>query len=383
MEAARHRNTAEERPRILIVDDDPATLRAMELMLQKEFAVTKAGSGTEAVDLIRKGTAFEVVSLDLQMPGISGVDALRTIKQLSPSTEVMLVTGFLNIDAAKQAIRSGAYDYVEKPITRKILVAAIKRGVARRLKTADSERTRKQLEVVKAKLVHTERLSAIGAMLAGVIHEINNPLGIIKGYSELLLMSEHAPEEDRKKVEQIVEAAKRCQNITSAILDFARKKAPKPERVNVNDVLDRMLTLKSIDLTKNRIAVDRNFAENLPDVCADANQIHHVFLKIVTNAQHAMKVQERPKLLGLKTRAQESRVRVYIKDNGPGIPKENLRQIFEPFFTTKERGNGTGLGLSVCYDLVKDHRGEVYISSEVGTGACFVIELPVQDASKA
>jgi len=362
-----------------MVDDDPITLRAMEFMLHKEFDVTKAGNGGAAVDLISRGAAFDVVSLDLQMPGISGIEALRAIKQLSPLTEVMLITGYLNMDAAKQAIRSGAYDYIEKPITKKVLHAAVTKGVERRSKTAEAERNRKQLEVVKAKLVHTEKLSAIGEMLAGVIHEINNPLSIILGFSELLLMKEHTPEETRKRVERIVDAARLCQNITSTVLDFSRKKPSEPEPVNVNDILERMLSLKSMDLGKNRIEVDRDFAENLPNIWADTNRIQQVFLNIVTNAQQAMKAQQGLKTLGLKTRLHDRMVRVYIEDNGPGIPGEHLKKIFEPFFTTKERRTGTGLGLSVCYDLIKDHQGEIYISSEPGSGACFVIELPVME----
>ncbi len=137
-------------------------------MLRKEFDVTKVGSGNAAVDLIRGGAAFDVVSLDLQMPGISGTQALREIKQLSPFTEVVLITGCLNIDAAKQAIRSGAYDYIEKPISKKALLAVVRKGVQRRTKTAESEHTRKELETVKTRLVHTDRLSTIGEMLAAI-----------------------------------------------------------------------------------------------------------------------------------------------------------------------------------------------------------------------
>jgi two-component system NtrC family sensor kinase len=138
-----------------------------------------------------------------------------------------------------------------------------------------------------------------------------------------------------------------------------------------------LLDLKAADLRRHRITVSRQFAGNLPSLPADVNRLEQVFLNLINNAQQAMAEWEGERLLTVTTLAAADRLRIHFKDSGPGIEQANIQKIFEPFFTTKEIGKGTGLGLSICYDIIQDHGGRIYLASEPGKGADFIIELPL------
>ncbi|MBU0986496.1 MAG: response regulator [Proteobacteria bacterium] len=368
---------AQKKPRVLVVDDTDVTRRVLWFMLNKEFDVTPLESGNKAIEHIRKGEDFDVVSLDLNMPGMSGIETLQAIKQLSPTMEVLLVTAYSDVEAAKQALKLGAFDYIEKPVNKDIYREAVRSGVQRRQKALASEKAKEQLEIVKAQLVHSEKMSAIGNLLAGVVHEINNPLAGILGYSELLLLGKSSPEKTRNYIENIQNAALLCQQIVQKLLTFSRKQKPKREPVHIKNILESTLELVRHELKMNQVNVDKQLAENMPGTVADFYQIQQVFLNIISNAVQAMKPQTRTRSLIIKSEFDERAIRISFRDTGPGISPENFQKIFEPFFTTKPEGQGTGLGLSICCDIIKEHGGDIYISSDPGRGSCFFIELPI------
>ncbi len=371
-----------QRPRVLVVDDEKVTRRALELILGSEFDVTALENGNKAVDHIRQDMDVDVVSLDLNMPGMSGIETLKVIKQLSPAIEVLLVTAFQDIESAKQALKLGAYEYIEKPINNDAYRQSIRQGVRRRQKTLASEKAQQQLEVVKAQLVHSEKLSAIGELLAGVVHEINNPLAGILGYSELLLLQKPSPEKTHKYIKNIQQSAVLCQKIVQKLLAFSRKQKPKQAYVQVIDIVESTLELVEHEIKKNAVQVVKQFAENMPCTNADFYQLQQVFINIINNAVQAMKQQTRLGTLTLKSEFDEQSIRISIYDSGPGIPRENLQKIFEPFFTTKPEGKGTGLGLSICNEIIREHGGNLYVSSELGNGTRFLIELPITAPDK-
>jgi len=370
-------NKPKKQPRVLVVDDNAAIRRVMELILKSEFDVTTLGSGNKALDHIRQDNDFDVVSLDLNMPGMSGIETLQAIKQHSPKIEVLLVTAFQDLESVKQALKLGAYDYIEKPISKDAYRESIRKGVRRRTEALKSEQAVERLDIVKAQLVHSEKLSAIGQLLAGVVHEINNPLSGIVGYSDLLLATKASPEKNRKYLENIRQCAHLCQNIVQKLLAFSRKQESKREYVQIRDIVENTLELLQHEIKKNAVQVNRQFADNMPCTNVDVYQIQQVFLNIINNAVQAMQQQDRLPALTVKGEFDDRSLRISLVDNGPGIPRENLRQIFEPFFTTKPEGKGTGLGLSICYEIVQEHGGDIYVSSEPESGTCFLIELPI------
>jgi len=370
-------NNHETRPRVLIVDDSNTIRQAMCFILGSECEVTSVENGDKAFGLISQGADFDVVSLDLEMPGMTGIETLKAIKEWNPNTEVLIVTAHSDLDSAKEALKLGAYDYIDKPFEKEVYREVVRKGIERRSKSIASEKAQEELSYVKAQLIQSEKFAALGQLIAGFAHEINNPLGAILGLTELLLMKEWSPEEIRDYLEKINNGAQLSKNIVEKFLAFSRKYEKKREHIQVNTVIESTLDLKQHDFKRDRIQVVRNLAGHMPGTMADFHELQQVFLNVINNAHQAMKEQSGTGFLTIKSEFDDRAIRISFQDTGPGIPQENLQKIFEPLFTTKEIGKGTGLGLSLSCEIIKEHGGDFYVASELGKGACFVIELPI------
>ena len=367
----------DERPRILVADDDREIRRVIQFLLRTEFDVTIVENGEKAIEKVRQGNEYDVVSLDLQMPGRSGVETLKEIKQLNPTLEVLIMTAHSDIESAKKALKWGAYDYIDKPFKNETYRETIRKGVKRRQKTLTAENAIEQLEFVKVQLKESEKFAAIGQLIAGISHDLNNSLNSVIGFSDLLMMHDFPPEETMDYLKSINSGATLCVKTVQKLLGFARRQNPEREPVSVNEIITSTLELKQHDFRVDGIEVTKQLADSMPDTIADFYEIQQVLLNIVTNAHHAMKAHSGIRMLTVESEFNENAIRISFKDTGTGIPKENLQKIFEPLFTTKEKGVGTGLGLSVCYDIIKEHQGDIYVASDPGRGTSFVIELPI------
>jgi signal transduction histidine kinase/CheY-like chemotaxis protein len=249
--------------------------------------------------------------------------------------------------------------------------------------TADVEQTQSQLkqtvdtlQSTQAQLIQSEKLSAVGEFVAGVAHELNNPLATVMGFSEILKTAPVEPKYQRH-LQMIFKSAERCQKIVQSLLTFARRHQPERLPVAVNKLVEEVLEIVAYQLRTNNIEVVRDFDLQLPPVLADGHQVQQVLINLVNNARQAIESHQPSGKLIITTEADAEHVRIRIADNGPGISPENLRKIFDPFFTTKGVGKGTGLGLSLCYGLIKEHGGNISVTSKPGAGATFVVELPV------
>ncbi len=234
-------------------------------------------------------------------------------------------------------------------------------------------------KLLRQQLIQSEKLSAIGELISGIAHELNNPLTGVMGYSQLLQLRKDLDERARDSLLKINNLALRCQKIVQNLLSFARKQKPERTLANVNDILERAVELRNYELSVNNIEIVRELDRNLPKTIADAHQLQQVFLNVITNAEHAMLQAHGRGRLAIRSRtdAQNNRIVVEILDDGPGIPEAQLSKIFDPFFTTKEVGKGTGLGLSLSYGIIKEHGGNIYARSRLGDGATFIIEIPI------
>ena len=231
-------------------------------------------------------------------------------------------------------------------------------------------RQRAQAEIMKS-----ERLALIGRLAAGVAHEINNPLGGILLLSSLLLRKSKAEGTERENLQRIANDAERCQKIVQGLLDFARQREPKIEPFNVNDVVNKAISLLENQAVFHDVDIVKGLQKGLPPVGVDEGQMVQVFVNIIMNAAESMKGKGTLKV-STSHRDDTGSVEVAFTDTGEGIPEENLRHLFEPFFTTKEVGHGTGLGLSISHGIVVRHGGTISVNSRVGEGAAFVISLP-------
>jgi signal transduction histidine kinase/CheY-like chemotaxis protein len=255
-------------------------------------------------------------------------------------------------------------------------------GVFNRM-TENLKKSREQLEMTvetlkttQAQLIQSEKLSGIGEFIAGVAHELNNPLTSVIGFSELLQQAEFDAKYKRY-MEMINKSALRCQKIVQALLSFARRRAPERKVVCVNSLIDASVEILQYQLRTSNIEMIVRLDPNLPHAMVDPHQIQQVLVNIINNGRQAIEAHQPKGWIKVQTEARGGFVVITIQDSGPGITSENLSKIFDPFFTTKEVGTGTGLGLSLCYGIIKDHGGTIKPFSKTGEGATFVIELPI------
>ncbi len=241
---------------------------------------------------------------------------------------------------------------------------------------AQLEKTVEILRATQAQLSHSEKLSAVGEFVAGVAHELNNPLTALIGYSELLQMGS-VNEEQRDSLQRISSSAERCHKIVQSLLSFARQHPPERKLASVNTLVDGVIEILIYELRTNNIRVEKNLSPTLPRLLLDPHQVQQVFLNIVNNARQAIEAHRASGLIRITTIATGQKVRIIFEDDGPGISEENLAKIFNPFFTTKPVGKGTGLGLSLSYGIIQEHGGTITAASKPGVGTTFVIELPI------
>src|SRR5213594_2910854 len=242
-------------------------------------------------------------------------------------------------------------------------------------------------QALETQLVQSEKLAAVGQLVSGVAHELNNPLTSIAGLSEFLLEQKELGKKDRGHLQVIQEQAERASRIVRNLLTFARKGAAERVPVDLNDVIRRTLSLTSYDLKLKDIQVERELSGALPDVFGDRHGLQQVVLNLVTNAAHAVaeNPRERPREITVSTWF-DGQVHLRVADTGPGIPDEIAQSVFTPFFTTKEPGKGTGLGLSITYSIVESHSGQITLeprSARGGGGTAFRVDLPPAPADAA
>jgi two-component system NtrC family sensor kinase len=233
-------------------------------------------------------------------------------------------------------------------------------------------------QVLEANLVQSEKLAAVGQLVSGVAHELNNPLTSIAGLSEFLLEQKELGTKDRGHLRVIHEQAERAGRIVGNLLTFARKGPADQAPVDLNDVIQRTLALMSYDLKLKDIAIEKNLAAGLPAVLGDRHALQQVMLNLLTNAAHAAAAHRpaRTPAIEVATWA-DDRVHVRVADSGGGIPDDVVPHLFTPFFTTKEPGAGTGLGLSITYSIVESHGGHIVLERPSGRGAVFLVDLPL------
>jgi two-component system NtrC family sensor kinase len=270
-----------------------------------------------------------------------------------------------------EAIASGNLDYRLRPdkISGFDLLDEAFNNMSKSLKDRDE-----RLQKAHAQLMRSEKLAALGEMAAGVAHEINNPLGGILLYSNLVL--EDIPESStaQKNMQKIIHQTNRCKRIVQSLLDFARAPTGEMLSLQINDIVLVALNLVKDQSMFHGIEVETRFAENIGEVIGDPSRLEQVFLNLFINAADAMR--EKGGKLKITTSAVNHMVKVVIKDTGKGIDEAHLPHIFEPFFTTKDPGQGTGLGLSIVYGVIRSHNGIIDVESTPGKGTTFIVSLP-------
>lgn len=226
----------------------------------------------------------------------------------------------------------------------------------------------------QTQLHQAEKLAAMGQLVSGVAHEINNPAAIISGFAQTLLLDQLTPEQ-RETMQMMYDEATRIGRITSNLLAFARAGSKERTLVDLNDIVRRTYALRSYHLTTLNITVNLELDDDDPKLWANGSEMQQMLLNLLINAEQALTGITTRRAITIRTATIDDRIRLQVADTGPGVPAEIHGKVFDPFFTTKPEGAGTGLGLSICYGIVQDHSGRIWLDSEPGEGAVFTVEL--------
>ena len=285
-------------------------------------------------------------------------------------------TGFLHSAEYRVRHRDGSWRQVEA-VGKNMSDGEVPRDVVVTVRDITERRSAEELQQkLEAQLAQREKLAALGELLAGVAHELNNPLSVVVGHATLLRTA--ADPTVRARGEKLAAAATRCARIVKNFLALARQHAPERDRVDANAVVREVVELLAYQLRVDDVTVTLDLADNLPLFWADPHQLQQVLVNLITNAHHAVRETPAPRRVSIAARFDPERLmlRLEVSDSGRGIPPEVEARIFEPFFTTKPVGHGTGLGLPICRGIIEAHGGVLEVEGRPGVGALFRVWLP-------
>lgn len=275
----------------------------------------------------------------------------------------------------------GTWRWMEATGTNQIDNSAVNGIVINARDISDNKDAEAEIARQRENLHQREKLAAMGSLLAGVAHELNNPLSIVVGRATML-QEEAADEGTRSIADKIRSAAERCARIVKTFLSMARQRKPEQTAIEINTVLDDCVEMLAYGLRTAGVTVEKNLAPNLPSISGNADQLHQVFLNLIVNAQQAMESRPAPRKLRIVSSQRDGHVRVLIADNGPGIAPAIRSRIFDPYFTTKPPGGGTGVGLAVSLGIVESHSGSLTVDCPPEGGAVFQVLLPIHVADE-
>ena len=366
---------------LLLVDDEPDYRETIAKRLRvRGLEVSEASNGKEALDALTREQA-DVVVMDVKMPVMDGLEALPKIKEAFPRVEVILLTGHASPEDGVLGIKAGAFDYLCKPIKLEHLMSKVRQARDKLLWEEEKARQTEFRARMEQQMIATERLASVGVMASGVAHEINNPLAIIQeaaGWLGSLLekaeMADMPRKEDfEKALEKIFKSVERAKKITHQLLGFVRKTESIPKEVNLQGFVGEVISLVEREAKDRDVRLVADVQPENAALWTDSNPLRQVLLNLATNAIHACC---RGGEVTILVRQKEHETTLSVKDEGQGIPKEDLHRIFEPFFTTKSPDQGTGLGLFVSRNMVEKLGGEIEVESQLGRGATFRVKLP-------
>jgi signal transduction histidine kinase len=367
---------------LLIVDDDDALRGSLgRFFTGRGIAPRLADGGAEALEA-QAVRAADVVVLDMRMPGLDGLDVLRRLKASAPDTEVIMLTGHANAADGVAGIKAGAFDYLAKPVELEHLLGKVRQAAERKRLEAERRRQQALRAEMEKRLAQSQRLAALGTMVMGVGHEINNPLAIIHeaaGWLRMQLdLGRITGEEPRREVarslEKIEAGVERIRRITRQLLESHSPNDVVAREVDPRELAREMAAAFQPRADELGVALELISGAPVPALWTDPFKLRQVLINLVANALEAAGGGGRVEL-GLEPEGEG--VAFVVRDNGPGVPAEHLERVFEPFFTTKETGKGSGLGLFVSQRLMERLGGRLTLTSRYGQGAAFRAWLPL------
>jgi len=401
------------KPVLLVVDDEEGPRQSVRIIFKEEYTVLLANSGEQAVELARRHPVSVVVS-DILMTGMSGIDLLKELKDIDPAIEVIMLTAYETIETARQALRYGACDYLNKPFDVQSMRAAVARARQKHESARDFYRSNETLKALQTEIqdqrVKEEMMKTKGEIYASVLHDINSPLTVISGFVDMINKSlSDANTVEGEKLETIkgdlnklTGQVGRCFEISRRYLSFLRNRengVPEAGRVGLNQILSDLKDLlirhpctSGNQLTVHLLPEERVAAINGTDLlqillnltinaltCTDLPHRVEVSAQFFTEPFDVAQLADGPQQRFVNREGFVNKpplLAISVQDDGPGITPEVMAQMFEMKFTTKPPDKGTGLGLSIVKRLVKEGQGAVLLQTALGQGSTFTICLP-------
>lgn len=351
---------------ILVVDDENGPRQALRMLLKEDHEVLLACNVAEAQALLAV-QSVDLVITDLRMPKQSGVELLKWIKETSPDIEVIILTGFGELDTAMKAVSYRAFAYLEKPFDNDELLGHIQRALMQRHQ--DRERRRLQELALDA-----NRFESVGRFVSGILHDLGTPLSVIGSQVDLI-----APEEGfaglERRLNLIRSQSEHCNTLVRKAMGFLRHQTNAFSTIGLNDIVESCFDVARPVLVRQGIRIHKELAPDIPACYGDLVLLRQAVLNIIVNACQAMETQEDPREIHVRTWTEEGRIYLSMRDTGPGIPGAVRPRVFEAFFSTKG-DKGSGIGLAAVSDIMMKHNGQVVLEDIDGPGACFTLVFP-------
>ncbi|MBW1615943.1 MAG: response regulator [Deltaproteobacteria bacterium] len=365
--------------KIMIIDEEPDIRQFLASLFEKKYITVQSHDGIKGIEKALE-VIPDVIILDIMPPAIDGVKICKSLHNYPELkyTKIILLTARTDEDIKIEGLKSGADDFLTKPFSSAELIIRVENAIRTSIQQKQIKEALDKLKEVETQLIQSEKLNSLGILSAGIIHEINNPLSFMSGYvGGLRRKGKDADPEIKEAIDNIYEGIERITRITLSLKKFASGAKRYQQAFYINDSLKSALTLASSKIKDikiiNLLDVEKCKVIGLPD------EIAQVFINLLVNAADAFKNIDRTPEIKIISFKERDRLFIKFKDNGCGIEEAKLSNIFDPFYTTKKTGKGMGLGLSICYKIVKKHGGDFNVNSKPDEFTEFIFDLPIDD----
>jgi len=373
-------------PQVLVIDDELGPRESLRMLLKPNYQVYTADCVDAGIKLLKEKKPDAVIT-DIRMPGASGIDGLRRIREIDPHVAVIMLTGFGALETAQEALRLGANDYISKPFDAREMREVIGRNVERtrlhRTGVNAAEEIKELNNRLMKELAQKERLASLGQASAEFVHDLGNPLTIVWGYVQLLAKKLEQSEKENgaktpnsaKELQIIEQNVRLCRELLTMWQSYGSVEAAPHKPISVSGIVREVVKGVTAMAAQNGVELKSNLCDDACTLLGDSTQMTRAIQNVIINAVQA--ATEKKGTVTVSCLRKDFYVDVRVEDTGPGITPAQMTKIFDPYFTTKQGKSGTGLGLYITKKVVEDHNGSIKVDSTPQVGSSFTIRLPL------
>ena len=375
-------------PQILVIDDEMGPRESLRMLLKPDYQVHTADCVEAGIKLLQEKRPDTIV-MDIRMPGMTGIEGLRKIREIDPHLSVIMLTGFGALETAKEALRLGANDYISKPFDAREMREVINRNVERTRVHRTSESAAAEIKELNNRLLkelaQKERLASLGQASAEFVHDLGNPLTIVWGYVQLLAKKLEKSENgatpqnasSAKELNIIEQNVRLCRELLTMWQSYGSVEASPHKSISVSTIVREVVKAVGEMAAQSGVELKSEVCEDPCTLLGDAVQIKRAIQNVIINAIQA--AAEKKGKISVTCAQKDFYVDIRVEDDGVGILPAQMSRIFDPYFTTKQGKSGTGLGLYITKKVVEDHNGSIKVDSTPQVGTTFTIRLPLSN----